>query len=207
MVQHHIYLAQTFWILAFGDESLHEDSVNSVLFHPFEMPQDGLAIERAENFRRRAIGMLERRDVALVRVEFAHIGPKINLAASRLKPIAPAPMKPVTSRAIAFADEPSLIPAHHLACECLRIDAGMARSFVRSHCALDNRSAVHRVWIAPFCNCARLGRLQRRDIRCVNPNCFQKKPQQDKTINAFHLTEICRSSATVSGPGCCSSRA
>ena len=133
MAQHGGELAQASGMRNLADESLHEHAVEAVVLHPFEMPQHGLAVEGAEHFRRAAVGELEGRGVTLVGIEFAHIGPQINLATARLEAVAPIPVIPAATAAVALRREPALVAGHDLAGQRRAIHALLRRAGVGLH--------------------------------------------------------------------------
>src|SRR5258707_9398622 len=113
------------------------------------MTQNSLAIECAEDLGLPSVRMEEGRSITFVRVQFADIGPKVNFATARLEFISPLPVSPTSPGTVSLGGEPSLITAHHLACERARIHAGAALATKRKHGALNHCSPIHRVRIAP----------------------------------------------------------
>ena len=71
MSQHRVELPQSRRAGYFSDKSLHKNAVYAIFSHPLEMPQHRLAIKRAVNLGRPAVGMTKRRGIAFVRIEFS----------------------------------------------------------------------------------------------------------------------------------------
>src|SRR2546422_3873759 len=110
----------------FAGEALHEDAIDAVIAHPLEMAQDCLGVEGAVDFGGFAVGELERGGVAFVGVEFADIGPEIDVGAAGLEAALAGPVVPSAAEAIAFRRVPALIAAHDFALESGAIDAFFA---------------------------------------------------------------------------------
>src|SRR5438105_3054643 len=102
------------------------------------MAQDGLAIERAEDFGRLAILLQELRRKALVGVQFTDIRPKVNAATARLESVPASPMSPTPAAAVCGSTEPPLIAAHHLAGERAGIHTRITLALVWPHGVLDD---------------------------------------------------------------------
>src|ERR1700692_4864003 len=108
-------MPQSFCARVLVDESLHKYTIDSIILHPLEMPQNGLVVEGAEDLRLPAIGMQKWCRIPLIGIQLADIGPKIDFAAPGLKTVLPFPMSPTARGAVTLCGEPSLIAAHHFA--------------------------------------------------------------------------------------------
>ena len=69
VIQHCVPLLQANRMKRLGNKPLHENPVDPVIAHPFEMPQHGLGVLRAVNFGGATVGQLERRRISLILVD------------------------------------------------------------------------------------------------------------------------------------------
>ncbi len=110
MIQDRVELPQAGIVEGFGDEALHEDAVDAVVPHPFEMAKNGLAILRRVKIRGRAVGMFECRLTFLIRAEFRHVRPEIELAIAGGEVAGEDPVVPAAAEGVAGGGVPTLVP-------------------------------------------------------------------------------------------------
>jgi hypothetical protein len=88
------------------------------------MAEDRFAVERAIDFGRAAVGVAKGGGEAFVGIEFADVGPEVDLAEARLEPAALVPVIPAAAQPVAFGGMPALVAAEDFAVERRGIDAG-----------------------------------------------------------------------------------
>ena len=145
MAEDRVELKQPRIVEDFAREALDENAIDAIVAHPLEVTNDGLVIEGAVDFGGLAVGQLERRGIAFIGLEFADIGPKIDVRAARPEAISPGPMVPATAKAVPFSRVPALVTAQDLALEGFGVNAFVALSREGFHGPFDNLLASKRV--------------------------------------------------------------
>jgi hypothetical protein len=128
-----IAVAQVFWVERLYAKALEKHTVDAILLHPLEMPEDRIAVVGAKDVSRLPFLMAEGRAISFIGIEFVDIRPEVDAAKTGPELAPDCIVPPPPAGAVFWRREPALVAAHNLASQRGAVNAGCRWAVVGPH--------------------------------------------------------------------------